>query len=137
MGLAARVPGGGSAIGLGEQGLGGFECLGARVEHAYPRSSRVYGMGHQAVEKGLKALYIERYGTLPPRTHDLNFLARQLAMPTSEMHDVAAINPAFDLVRYPDPVTLAAPVDSISPQVAAQHLAGAERILKWIGTQLP
>lgn len=73
---------------------------------------------------------------MAPRTHDLNFLVRQVGVPAAEASDVALINPAFDQVRYPDPVSLIAPVDSISPTLAARHVASAERILVWIGTQL-
>lgn len=47
------------------------------------------------------------------------------------------INPAFDLVRYPDAIGALAPVDAISPALAKQHLEAAERILAWVSTQLP
>lgn len=97
-----------------------------------PAASKFYAaswFAQQAVEKALKALYMERNGVLAPRTHDLNFLARQLGVPSAEARDVALINPMFDQVRYPDPVSLAAPVDSISPALATQHVTSAERIL--------
>lgn len=32
---------------------------------------------------------------LAPRTHNLNFLARQLGVPAAEASDVALVNPAF------------------------------------------
>lgn len=91
----------------------------------------------QAVEKGLKALYIEQRGALAPRTHDLDFLAREVYVSAEVASDVTTLNPAFDLVRYPDPGGTTAPVDVITPALATQHLAAAERILAWISTQLP
>jgi HEPN domain-containing protein len=83
----------------------------------------------QAVEKGLKALYIERQGSLAPRTHDLEFLGRQLQAPQSVAADLALLNPAFGLVRYPEPLTGLAPVDAVTPLLAADHVAAAERII--------
>jgi len=56
----------------------------------------------QAVEKGLKALYIEQRGVLAPRTHDLRHLGREVLAPSTVETDLAALDPAFDLTRYPD-----------------------------------
>ena len=72
----------------------------------------------QAVEKGLKALVIEQQGQLPRRTHDLDYLAREVHVPAAVAADVALVNPAFDMVRYPDPSGISAPVDTITAALA-------------------
>jgi HEPN domain-containing protein len=88
------------------------------------------------VEKGLKALYIEQQGALPPRSHDVEHLGRLVQAPAAIASDLAIVNPAFDAIRYPDPSGFTAPVDIITSAVAAQHLAATERILAWIEPQL-
>lgn len=86
----------------------------------------------QAVEKGAKALYLEREGVLPPRTHDLDYLGVRLEVPRDIASDLSIINPAFGLVRYPDPTTGDAPVDLVDDELAAAHLAAAGRVLTWL-----
>jgi HEPN domain-containing protein len=90
----------------------------------------------QAAEKGLKALYIERRGSLAPRTHDLEYLGVQANAPAAVAADLQLLNPAFDLVRYPDPIGGRAPVDAVTPALANDHLGAAERVLAWIDAQL-
>ncbi|HUG16641.1 MAG TPA: HEPN domain-containing protein [Thermomicrobiales bacterium] len=46
----------------------------------------------QAVEKSLKAVYIERLGNLPPRTHDLEFLGNKLSVPGEVQSDLTIKN---------------------------------------------
>jgi HEPN domain-containing protein len=58
----------------------------------------------QAVEKGLKALYIEHRGVLAPRTHNLVFLGNEVAAPADVAADLAGLNPIFDATRYPGPL---------------------------------
>ncbi len=63
------------------------------------RAGRYYAVSwfaQQAVEKGLKALYIERRGVLAPRTHDLRFLATEVMVPAWLLADITLINPAFE-----------------------------------------
>ena len=109
----------------------------ARVNAAADRHYAASWFAQQAVEKGLKALYIEQKGALAPRTHDLDALARAVTLPDELSSDVALVNPAFDMVRYPDALGATAPVDVVTSELAAQHLAAAERILAWLATQLP
>jgi len=90
----------------------------------------------QAVEKGLKSLYLDRNGTLPPRTHDLEFLGGEIQATKDVLHDIAILNPAFDLVRYPGPSSRLAPVDLIDEDLATQHFEAAERVMTWLDKQL-
>jgi len=90
----------------------------------------------QAVDKGLKALYIEMRATFPPRTHNLNSLAVEVNAPTDVAIDVAVVNPAFDMARYPASNTGPAPVDAVTLVHATSHLDAAERVMQWIDEQL-
>jgi HEPN domain-containing protein len=109
----------------------------ARVTQAAGRYYATSMFAQQAAEKGLKALYIEQRGVLAPRTHDLAFLGGDVGVPLDIATDIGVVNPAFDMVRYPDPDTLVPPVNAVDAPRAAAHLAAAERILTWVGTQLP
>lgn len=90
----------------------------------------------QAVEKGLKALYLQLHGVQPPRTHDLEYLGRQLQLPAAIANDLTILNPAFDLTRYPDSVGTTAPVDAVSKLLASTHVDAAERVIQWLDQQL-
>ncbi|PKL35977.1 MAG: DNA-binding protein [Spirochaetae bacterium HGW-Spirochaetae-1] len=63
-------------------------------------------MGHLVIEKLLKALYVKNNdeGAIPPRTHDLAFLAERSGVTTSEeMKDALDIVTTFNInARYPD-----------------------------------
>ena len=90
----------------------------------------------QAVEKGLKALYMERTGALAARTHDLTYLAAEVSTPPLLDADLTLINPTFDLVRYPGPGGGIAPVDLITEQRAAEHVEAARRVFSWLSQEL-
>lgn len=90
----------------------------------------------QAIEKGLKALFVERHGALPARTHDVELLGMVLAVPASVLVHLATINPTFIRTRYPDMGTLVAPVDSISEADASEQLEAAEEVMAWLEAQL-
>ncbi len=97
--------------------------------------SRYYAaswFAQQAVEKGLKALDLEQTATMPPRTHDLEYLGQQVQAPPSVVSDLVHLNPAFGMARYPDPISLHAPIDTITSAVAQEHIARAGRILRWL-----
>jgi HEPN domain-containing protein len=90
----------------------------------------------QTAEKALKALYVEqRRGRLPPRTHDLEYLALEVAAPASLEADLDTLIPAFDMTRYPDDQDVV-PVDAVSEQDAVAALSAARSILRWVEEQL-
>jgi HEPN domain-containing protein len=91
----------------------------------------------QAAEKALKALYIEQQGALAPRTHDLLQLGTSVGTPQNVQADLATLNPAFDMVRYPSPRSTQAPVNVVDATIAKEHLEAAERVLQWVQAQLP
>ena len=93
-------------------------------------------LAHQAAEKALKALHIDRSGVMLPRTHSLVHLGVMLAVPTSVASDLSSLNPAFDLARYPDPRSRRDPVDEVTEPMAAQDLETAGRVVNWCGQEL-
>jgi HEPN domain-containing protein len=103
----------------------------ADVNMAAGRFYAVSWFAQQAAEKALKALYLERHGRLPPRTHDLRFLGAQLRASPAQARDLAILYPIFGLARYPDD-SGTAPVDAIGASEATQHLDAARRTLGWI-----
>ena len=101
--------------------------------------SRYYAaswFAQQAVEKGLKAIFIEHHGVQPPRTHDLEYLGLQMQLRPPITTDLATLNPVFDLTRYPDTIGTTAPVDAVSEVLASAHVAAAERVIQWLDQQL-
>lgn len=96
------------------------------------RHYAVSWFAQQAAEKGLKALYIERKAALPPRTHHLEYLGTELSVPETVQSDLALLNPAFELVRYPNPATGQPPVDGITAELAGPHVEAAGRVLEWV-----
>ncbi len=90
----------------------------------------------QSAEKALKALLIEQHGgTLPHRTHDLEFLAVDAGILADLRRDLATLAPVFEMARYPD-ATGIAPVNRISQADAERHLDAAERTVTWIANRL-
>lgn len=59
---------------------------------------------HQALEKILKAAIVEFAGKTPPKSHNLDALARETTLPFEEpwLTDLAEITRHFWRVRYPD-----------------------------------
>jgi HEPN domain-containing protein len=88
-------------------------------------------LAHQAVEKALKTVHIERSGSVPPATHSLVHLGIMLAVPPEIASDLGYLNPAFDLARYPDLRGKSVPVDEITEDIAERDLAAAQRVLAW------
>ena len=91
---------------------------------------------HQAAEKALKSLHIERTGTMPPQTHNLVHLGLMLAVPADVERDLGYLNPALDLVRYPDPRGRSAPVDQITEAIASRDLEFGTRVVEWCKQEL-
>ncbi len=59
---------------------------------------------HQAAEKALKALYIETKREIPPRTHSLIRLVRELGISEEEIVDAAVdLTPSISWLDIPTP----------------------------------
>ncbi len=61
-------------------------------------------VGHISIEKLLKAIWIKQQGKLPPKTHNLAFIANQLELNITkeDIKHLADITRFNILVRYPD-----------------------------------
>lgn len=90
---------------------------------------------HQATEKALKALYIEQSGRPANRVHDLNFLGRSVRIPLSMSGDLAMLDSAFALTRYPD-ARNRTPVDTMTLTIGTRDIESARRVVRWVQSQL-
>jgi HEPN domain-containing protein len=90
----------------------------------------------QAVEKGLKALYLERHAALPPKIHNLEELGSQVSAPVDVETDLSLLNPIFWLARYPDSRQGTAPIDQVSEARAKGYIEAGRRTLQWLDQQL-
>ncbi len=77
---------------------------------------------HQAAEKALKALWVEKRSELPPRIHALQVLARELGL-TDLLDSARFVSSVYYISRYPD----AGP--RLGKQDALDVLHHAERIV--------
>ena len=90
----------------------------------------------QAAEKALKALYIERKGLLPPRTHELKRLGEEFNAPENMLTELDAMADKYLAARYPDATVGLIPAESINQESAEWHLDLAQRTLAWVRKQL-
>lgn len=90
---------------------------------------------HQATEKALKALYIEQHGRPANRVHDLNFLGRSVSVDPSLSGDLALLDSAFMLTRYPD-ASNRAPVDTATLGSGTRDMEAARRVVQWVQSRL-
>ena len=86
----------------------------------------------QAVEKGLKALYIFSFGKNPPKVHDLTLLCDQLGgIPESIRLIAEKLTPSYIFARYPD-ASSKIPAELYSNGQAKSFLNLAKEALEWI-----
>ncbi|HLD00723.1 MAG TPA: HEPN domain-containing protein [Candidatus Nanoarchaeia archaeon] len=84
----------------------------------------------QAVEKGLKALFIKKFGEVP-KVHDLVFLAKRLDLPEKLLHYCKKISPFYIETRYPDAKGFRKTTD-FTLNECKEALNNCEEILRWI-----
>ena len=85
---------------------------------------------HQAVEKALKALYIEQRRRMPPKTHNLVELARELSAPPEVVHACRQLNPEYIITRYPDAAN-GRPLLNYDAQIVADRISSAREVIRW------
>ncbi len=100
------------------------------------RSYAAAQFAEQATEKALKALYIERKGLLPPRTHELRRLGEEVNAPKDLLPELDMMAGKYLAARYPDATANSIPAESISQASAQWHLELAQRTLVWVRKQL-
>jgi HEPN domain-containing protein len=101
------------------------------AEHAF--NSRDYYVSaflcHQAVEKGLKAIYLKLNNDVL-RIHDLVKLAREVQAPHEIVEQCSHITPVYFEVRYPESEEL--PAEKINRREAHEIIQLTKAILRWI-----
>lgn len=92
-------------------------------------------MAHLAVEKGLKGLFQERIESVPPRTHNLVYLAERigLTVPDDLLDALATLNQMSVPTRYPE--ELDALLRQFTPERTEILLQQATRLLSWLNAQ--
>ena len=104
----------------------------ARYMFEGDRRSYAVFMAHLAVEKGLKGLFQERTESVPPRTHNLVYLAERagLEVPDELLDALATLNQMSVPTRYPE--ELDALLRQFTPERTDVLLQQAARLLLWL-----
>ncbi|MBC2696762.1 MAG: HEPN domain-containing protein [ANME-2 cluster archaeon] len=89
----------------------------------------------QAIEKGLKALYIKLFNDSPPRIHYIDKLASLVNAPLDIMDATYELSEDYMLSRYPD-VSDELPFELYDENMAKIKLVRSEEILSWVRTQM-
>jgi len=85
----------------------------------------------QSTEKALKALYIHLKKDVPPKTHNLVNLAKEMGAPEEILDACADLSPEYILTRYPDG-DIGPPSQRYTARSAERHLKLARRVLQWV-----
>ncbi len=91
-------------------------------------------MCQQAVEKGLKALYLEKYNELR-RIHDLVLLAQNVLAPDNVIDLCIRLNRIYVETRYPD-ASGKIPAEKFSHVEAKNILKISHEVLQWLEKNL-
>ena len=102
-----------------------FMCSGDRNMYA------VF-MCHLSVEKALKGIYQKKSGGVPPRTHNLVFLAEkaQVTFPQELSDFIFSLNHAAVPTRYPD--DLQRMLKDYSKEKTREIVDKSKEVLKWL-----
>lgn len=90
---------------------------------------------HQAVEKGLKALYIEKIRASPGATYSLIYLATEIEMPDVFFSFLRQITPVFVTTRYPD-AAYGVPYELYDETIAGEILDKSSEVIEWVASQI-
>jgi len=90
---------------------------------------------HQAVEKVLKALFIQKKRKLPPPTHSLIFLGKSVDAPKSLYWMLRKLNPDYVLTRYPD-AAYGLPYELYDENLAKEKISMAKKVIEWVKSEI-
>lgn len=90
----------------------------------------------QCLEKYLKAAYVKQFAKVPPYTHSLLRLCKELALVPSEamLETIARIDKYYLTARYP---AYKESVNISSRTVAEEFFQKADEVLQWFKQQQP
>lgn len=89
---------------------------------------------HQAVEKSLKALHIQKFRE-SEKGHSIIYLAQKLKIPKEFLSGIRDLNPEYLVSKYPD-IVEGVPAEIYDKPIAERHLNIAIQILKWVKKQI-
>lgn len=88
-------------------------------------------MSQQAVEKFLKAAWMEERAEAPPRTHSLVELGDPLGVPDELRKHLVYLNADYTTARYPDAAN-GIPYEIYDRETAESKVAAAEALFEWL-----
>ena len=93
-------------------------------------------IGHLVLEKTLKAIYLNKKGIEPPRTHDLLYLIQNLEIEIDDntKSSLDRINDFHIEARYPDEKLLF--YKSCDQQFAIENFTKIKEIYLWLMTKI-
>ncbi len=89
----------------------------------------------QSVEKGLKAVYIEKLKTNPGPIHSLMTLATTVRLPEEYLTTLRKLSVDFISTRYPDAAS-GLPYEMYDEKIAKERLEETTKVLTWIKKEL-
>ncbi len=89
----------------------------------------------QAVEKVLKATFIEQKKESPGTTHSLTFLGRECGIPQELWNSLRDLTKEYYLSRYPD-ASEDLPYKMYTKKDAERYIQDSEVIIKWAESQM-
>lgn len=85
---------------------------------------------HQAVEKYLKAAWIQKKRARPPATRYLRELGAGLRIPKRLARNLSFLNPDYTVARYPDAAN-GVPYELYDEATARAKVKAAEEVARW------
>jgi HEPN domain-containing protein len=92
-------------------------------------------LAEQAVEKYLKAYWMEAKKEAPPHTHSLTELGDALGIPKHLRKHLVNLTADYTTARYPDAAN-GVPYEVYDRETAEGKVAAGEAILKWLREQI-
>jgi HEPN domain-containing protein len=92
-------------------------------------------MCHLSIEKALKGIYLNKFDTVPPKTHNLNYFIEKLNLKlnTEDYTFVFKLNDASVPTRYPEDIRKL--ISFYSKSRTEMILENTQKILQWLKTQ--
>jgi len=92
-------------------------------------------MCHLSIEKALKGLYIQKTGKLPPKTHNLLYLAERIniQLPDNLYDSIFTLNKLSVPTRYPD--DLQRMLKDYNEERTRDIIERGKEVLQWVKTE--
>ncbi|HLC32446.1 MAG TPA: HEPN domain-containing protein [Candidatus Nanoarchaeia archaeon] len=92
-------------------------------------------MSQQAVEKALKALFLQEKKGVVPQSHSLVYLSNETGVPHKFTSFLRELTPKFIDTRYPD-AAVDLPSRIYDQKNTEKFLVGAKEVISWVKTRL-